>query len=311
MRALKKVVSLALSAALLVSGISVGALPEQGKAAAVRRQALEVKTASGAVIQEGTFSDIVDSTVESTTTPPSITATITPTTTPTTTTTPTAAPTTSPSIVPTTPADVTTAPAVSGTAVKVGEEITSGNYIYIVEKEPTATSTGEVKVKEVREAARTKKTLTVQESVTKDGYNYLITGVGSKAFKKCTALKTVTIKKNVKFIGVRAFQGVSTLQQVNFKSTLEVIKKQAFAGCSSLRTITIPANVNRIGVKAFKNCTKLKAVIVKSKKITQIKSEAFKNTKSGSYLVIPSGKKSLYRNLLNNAKCTSVKLYVY
>ncbi len=309
MRELKKVVSLALSAALLVSGISVGALPGQGKAAAVRRQALEVEMASGTVIQKGTFSDIVDSTVESTTTPPSITATITPTTTPTTT--PTAAPTTSPSIVPTTPADVTTAPAVSGTAVKVGEEITSGNYIYIVEKEPTATSTGEVKVKEVREAARTKKTLTVQESVTKDGYNYLITGVGSKAFKKCTALKTVTIKKNVKFIGVRAFQGVSTLQQVNFKSTLEVIKKQAFAGCSSLRTITIPANVNRIGVKAFKNCTKLKAVIVKSKKITQIKSEAFKNTKSGSYLVIPSGKKSLYRNLLNNAKCTSVKLYVY
>lgn len=309
MRELKKVVSLALSAALLVSGISVGALPGQGKAATVRRQALEVEMASGTVTQKGTFSDIVDSTAESTTTPPSITATITPTTTPTTT--PTAAPTTSPSIVPTTPADVTTAPAVSGTAVKVGEEITSGNYIYIVEKEPTATSTGEVKVKEVREAARTKKTLTVQESVTKDGYNYLITGVGSKAFKKCTALKTVTIKKNVKFIGVRAFQGVSTLQQVNFKSTLEVIKKQAFAGCSSLRTITIPANVNRIGVKAFKNCTKLKAVIVKSKKITQIKSEAFKNTKSGSYLVIPSGKKSLYRNLLNNAKCTSVKLYVY
>ena len=302
MRKSKKMLSLVLCAAIVVSGMSITGSAEKGKASVASQKIMISKTATGDAIA-------TEKPAEETSTPPAITATVEPTLVPTIT--PTSVPTTSPSIVPTSPASTSTTSAVTGTAVKVGEEITSGNYIYVVEKEATATSEGEVKVKSVREDARTKKTLTVQESITKDGYDYLITGIGSKAFKTCTALKKVTIKKNVKFIGVQAFQGVSTLQQVNFKSTLEVIKKQAFAGCSSLRTITIPANVNTIGVKAFKNCTKLKAVIVKSKKITKIKSEAFKNTKYGSYLVIPSGKKRNYRTLLNNAKCSSVKLYVY
>ncbi len=302
MRKLKKVISLALSAAVIVSGISMGNSTEYTKAAVIDTGVKEVKAESGDAIQKDT-PIIVEVPTAVPVSPPSVVTKPT--------TAPTTSPTTSPSIVPTAPASTSTTSAVTGTAMKVGEEITSGNYVYVVEKEPTATSAGEVKVKSVREAARTKKNLTVQESVTKDGYDYLIIGIGSKAFKTCTALKKVTIKKNVKFIGVRAFQGVTTLQQVNFKSTLEVIKEKAFAGCSSLRTITIPANVNRIGVRSFYNCKKLKAVIVKSKKITQLKKEAFKNTKSGSYLVIPSGKKALYRKLLNNAKCSSVKLYVY
>lgn len=305
MRKSKKVLSLVLCAALLVSGISIAGSAETGKAAVTSKKIMVAKAASDDAIGAESPNPTED-TAANPTTPPAATATVEPTMVP------TSVPTTSPGIIPTEPASTSTTSAVTGTAiVKVGEEITSGNYVYVVQKEPSATSKGEVKVKSVREDARTKKNLTVQESITKDGYEYLITGIGSKAFKTCTALKTVTIKKNVKFIGVRAFQGVSTLQQVNFKSSLEVIKKQAFAGCSSLRTITIPANVNTIGVKAFKNCTKLKAVIVKSKKITKLKSEAFKNTKSGSYLVIPSGKKAAYRTLLNNAKCSSVKLYVY
>ncbi len=321
MRTCKKILSMMLCATIIVSGLTAPANARSGKAAIVSKKNIYSKTATGDAIE----SEQPDSTKEpeenvatspaiiateepavSNTTAPTVTATIEPTLVP------TSIPTTAPSIVPTASADVSTNSAVTGSAiVKVGEEIISGNYIYIVEKEPTSNSKGEVKVKQVREEAITKKNLTVQESITKDGYEYLITGIGSKAFKTCTALKKVTIKKNVKYIGVRAFQGVSTLQQVNVKSTLEVIKKQAFAGCSSLRTITIPANVHTIGVKAFKNCTKLKAVIVKSKKITAIKAEAFKNTKSGCYLVLPSGKKSSYRNLLNSAKCKSIKLYVY
>lgn len=293
MRKIKKVLSLALSSAILVSGLGVGigGMDSAKAASKVTRNAQVARIASGDSVGTPEPGDDIA-------TPPAATATVKPTNAPT----PTA----------TTPANPSTTAAVTGTAIyKKGDIIVSGNYEYSVTKEVSATEAGEVKVKKIRDAATTKTSLTVPESITKDSNKFLVTGIGQKAFKTSTALKKVTIQKNVTFIGVRAFQGLTTLQQVSMKSGLTLIKERAFAGCTSLRTVTIPSNVKTIGIRSFYNCKKLKAVVIKSKKITKIKTDAFTNTKSGKYAVVPSGKKASYQALLKKAGSSSMKLYTY
>ena len=104
---------------------------------------------------------------------------------------------------------------------------------------------------------------------------------------------------------------MTSLTSVSIGSGVTTIKKLAFGGCTSLRKVAIPAKTNLIGEKAFQNCKKLKAVVVNSKKITTIKSNAFRYVKSGCYAVVPSGKKTLYRTLLVKAKASAIKIYVY
>ncbi len=214
-----------------------------------------------------------------------------------------------PPLQPTTPSAVSTSTAVSGPAM--GALVTVGNLVYKVTKVAENSAAGEVKVKTVTDAAKNKKTLTVPEKVTVDGQSFKVTGIGERAFTGCTALTKITIKKNVKFIGVRAFQKVTTLKTVMMGEGVTTIKKLAFGGCSGIRNITLPGNVKLIGARAFYNCKKMKAVMIDSKKITTVKSKAFGNQKKGRYVVVPSGKKSLYQSLIKASGATSVKVYTY
>lgn len=236
---------------------------------------------------------------------------------------PSAEPSVQPSVVPTgsatavppsavpTPSGITTNSAVSGAAFAVGDEFTKGNYVYKVLTVAEGTNKATVKVKALSAAGAKKTSLTVQDSIVKDSAEFVVTGIHEKAFKTAASLKKVTIGKNVTFIGVRAFQGLSKLTTVTIGGNVTTIKKYAFAGCSSLRKITLPAKVNLIGVKAFNNCSKLKAVMVDTKKLTVIKQSAFRNTKKGCYVVVPSGKKALYTSLLRGSGAKSMKVYTY
>lgn len=215
-----------------------------------------------------------------------------------------------PSAVPTS-SSITTNSAVSGAAFAVGDEFTKGNYIYKVLTVADGTKKATVKVKALSAAGAKKTSLTVQDSIVKDSTEFVVTGIHQKAFKTAASLKKVTIGKNVTFIGVRAFQGLDKLTTVTIGGNVTTIKKYAFAGCSALRKITLPAKVNLIGVKAFNNCSKLKAVMVDTKKLTVIKQSAFRNTKQGCYMVVPSGKKALYTSLLRGSGAKSMKVYTY
>lgn len=214
------------------------------------------------------------------------------------------------------PAVVTTNPATdgsitTGSSVSVGDKITAGNYVYSVVTVPSSDiNYGTLKLKSLTEAAKTKATLNIPATVTKDGVTYRVTGIGEKAFTTSTAVKKVIMRKYITFVGVRAFQGLKTLESVTIGENVDTIKKRAFAGCSALRTVTIPSKVKLIGARAFYNCKKLQSVVIESKKITAIKTLAFKYNKKGRYFVIPSGKKTLYQSLLKNCGIT-VKLYTY
>ena len=74
----------------------------------------------------------------------------------------------------------------------------------------------------------------------------------------CSSLcKSVTIGKDVKEIGMRAFYGCGKLESVRLPEGLEYIAESLFEGCVALRNIYIPESVVMIKKSAFNRCTKL------------------------------------------------------
>lgn len=131
----------------------------------------------------------------------------------------------------------------------------------------------------------------IPETVTYEGTTYRVTGIGSRAFRGCTGLTSITIPNSVTSIGSNAFDGCSGLKKVivndiaawcnisfgndyanplyyahhlysdeNTEITDLVIPNDvtriegyAFSGCTGLTSITIPNSVTSIGGYAFSN----------------------------------------------------------
>ena len=75
----------------------------------------------------------------------------------------------------------------------------------------------------------------------------------------------ITLPKNYNgenySIGEAAFDGCTSLTNINIPNTVTTIDRYAFYNCSGLTSITIPNSVNEIGDYAFYGCKNLKTVI--------------------------------------------------
>lgn len=104
-----------------------------------------------------------------------------------------------------------------------------------------------------------KKIVTIPATITVDGIKYKVTGIASKAFKNNKYITRVTIGKNVKTIGAKAFYGCKKLKNITVKTKkLDVKKvgKSAFKGINSKATIKVPKSK----YKAYKILLKKKGV---------------------------------------------------
>ena len=65
----------------------------------------------------------------------------------------------------------------------------------------------------------------------------------------CTGLTIVKFNKELQEIGKRAFQGCSSLNELDFgdATNLKTIQRLAFDGCKALTTATIPSSVTSFG----------------------------------------------------------------
>ena len=87
----------------------------------------------------------------------------------------------------------------------------------------------------------------IPDTIKVDGKKYPVTKIAVGAFSKCTKLKNVTIGKNVKTIGAKAFFKCKNLKKLVINSTKlsgKNVGKMAFKGTSSKITITIPTGKN-------------------------------------------------------------------
>ncbi len=136
--------------------------------------------------------------------------------------------------------------------------------------------------------SKTVKTVTIPDTISVDGVTYKVTSIGSKAFYKCTSLKSVVIPSKVEKIGSKAFYGCTKLTTVTIGSGVTTIGDSAFYGCTKLSKVTMGKKVKTIGSNAFYKCKSLKSIVLPSK-VEKIGSKAFYGCTNLTTVTIGSG----------------------
>ncbi len=82
--------------------------------------------------------------------------------------------------------------------------------------------------------------------------------IEDKAFKDCTALRSLDISKtHITTIGADAFKDCRSIQTMVLPETLQELGSCAFEGCKSLTSVTLPDALTTIATGTFNDCVKL------------------------------------------------------
>ena len=104
--------------------------------------------------------------------------------------------------------------------------------------------------------------------------------IGENNFSNFTKLETVTIPDNskLKYIYTRAFERCTSLKSINLPQGLESIYSRAFYTCSNLTNLKLPSTLTRIDELAFSNGPRFKNnELTIPKGVTTIKSRSIYN----------------------------------
>ena len=132
---------------------------------------------------------------------------------------------------------------------------------------------------------------------------FTINDIDSSCFQNCKVITTISIPSYVAKIESDAFQGCTSLSEINFDepSSLTFIGKNAFKKCVKLTSITIPSSVIIIKSSAFAMCESLSIINIPDS-VTTIETQAFSKCSSLIEISIPSSVVSLGSNVFNGCK---------
>ena len=107
-----------------------------------------------------------------------------------------------------------------------------------------------------------------------------LTSISDNAFNGCSSLREIEIGANVKSIGNSAFQGDSALRSINISEDIESVGSGAFDGCSSMdvETISLP-KITEVEDNSFRGCASIRAFEIGTD-VTSIGSESLKGCSS-------------------------------
>lgn len=91
------------------------------------------------------------------------------------------------------------------------------------------------------------------------GYIFGATNVGDNSYYVPKTLKTVIITGGTSIVS-NAFDGCSSLVNIEIPNSVISIGTFAFSGCSSLISIEIPKSVTNIGEQAFRDCRSIESI---------------------------------------------------
>jgi len=106
-------------------------------------------------------------------------------------------------------------------------------------------------------------------------------------------LKEVMLPEGLEAIGEGAFGNCSSLERINFPSTLIKIGTYAFYVCLSLKEVQLPERLEEIGSRAFRNCVSLERINFPSSLI-KIGTCAFYECQSLKEVALPEGLKEIW-----------------
>lgn len=126
----------------------------------------------------------------------------------------------------------------------------------------TSDTTVEVTTRSTSETTRSiyEGDIVVPETITADGKDYQVTGVGERAFSS-SEVTSVALPNCVKYIAGMAFSGAG-IKEIKLPAQLEKIDEMAFSACK-LESVALPEGLLSIGYQAFGG-TPLKEVVIPS-----------------------------------------------
>lgn len=122
-----------------------------------------------------------------------------------------------------------------------GDTITASDTQYIVTKAGTKKAAGTVAFASPKTGV---KKITIPATITVNGIKYKVTSISAEAFSGNKTVTKVTIGKNVKTIGKKAFFNCESLTEIKIntkKLTKSSVKADAFKGVNSKCTVSVPS----------------------------------------------------------------------
>lgn len=113
--------------------------------------------------------------------------------------------------------------------------------------------------------------IVIPTTVTHNGQEYYVVGIGDAAFDCCGNVTSVKMPETISSIGQYAFRDCKKLKEIHIPKGVSTLTLGAFKDCTALQEIRIPSSVVKIQAEpadrgyttysCFYNCTNLKKVI--------------------------------------------------
>lgn len=131
-----------------------------------------------------------------------------------------------------------------------------------------------------------------------------VTGIAEGLLEQCVNVPSLSLPQSLRFIGSRAFKGMTSLTTLSIPEAVGTIKSYAFADCDKLARVTLPSQLTSIEEGLFSEDVALLTINI-PEGVKTIETKAFAGCKSLDKIVIPAATLTIENSAFD--RCTGLK----